>query len=610
MVCMAQLTTTELQAAVLAFVSSLTPELLTGEQAAIVVTDLALIEKAAATGRMFAALRVAQTNAWKGSGHASAADWLAAQCGISVTKAAAQLRTAKTATKLPKTKKAMDRGELSPDQADSVAGAAAVDPDAEEELLDSAGKDTTSELRRKADARKAAATDTAARERRIRKERSLRFRNDQDGAFCLNLRGPAIDGARLLAMLKPYQQVAFNLANKNLINGVRDTYDNRNYDAFCAMLAHLTQTNTASGSGSGSSRDTGNGSTRNSKGTGGAATGSSSTRGSRGQTPQSSQPQSGRSQSGSSQNKSSATATTGPRRSQTETSPPGSSQDGRPQNGRSRGGANSALLRARADAKARAAAAAAKTGSSSQTPSAAPNADERTGPRPGTDSDFGVTPDPRSTPEPEPQPNFDTKSHSGPPLDPAPSVPNEPDGQDLLPKGWPNANEFKPPGGNNTKIIIRIDHTALVRGHCETGETCEIDGIGPIPVSAVKDLILHDDPFIAAITTNGTDIQKVVHLGRGLNTHQRTAIEAMGLRCSNIACNQTIALQIDHRDPWTTNNQTVLDNQDPLCPECHKHKTHHGWNLEPGKGPRKFLPPGTTNGAENNAVNEEQLELC
>ena len=66
----------------------------------------------------------------------------------------------------------------------------------------------------------------------------------------------------------------------------------------------------------------------------------------------------------------------------------------------------------------------------------------------------------------------------------------------------------------------------------------------------------------------------------------------MGLRCSNIACNRTIALQIDHRDPWTTNNQTVLDNQDPLCPECHNHKTHHGWNLEPGKGPRQFLPPG------------------
>ncbi|MCB1031613.1 MAG: HNH endonuclease, partial [Acidimicrobiales bacterium] len=144
----------------------------------------------------------------------------------------------------------------------------------------------------------------------------------------------------------------------------------------------------------------------------------------------------------------------------------------------------------------------------------------------------------------------------------------------------------------------------------------------PIPVSAVKDLILHDDPFIAAITTNGTDIQKVVHLGRGLNTHQRTAIEAMGLRCSNIACNQTIALQIDHRDPWTTNNQTVLDNQDPLCPKCHNHKTHHGWNLEPGKGPRKFLPPETANQTSGNdpvptsnevpvgTTTDDQLQFC
>ena len=46
----------------------LAPEQLSGEQPARVVSDLAIIEKAAATGRMFAALRVAQTDAWRGKG--------------------------------------------------------------------------------------------------------------------------------------------------------------------------------------------------------------------------------------------------------------------------------------------------------------------------------------------------------------------------------------------------------------------------------------------------------------------------------------------------------------------------------------------------------------
>ena len=576
----------------MAFVRELTPEILTGQQAAEIVQDLALIEKAAATGRMFAAVRVAQTDAWKGLGHASAADWLAAQCGISVSKAAAQLRTAKAAKNLPKTKKAMDEGELSPDQADAVAGAASVDPDSEDELLDSAGKDTASELRRKADARKAAATDAATRERRIRKERSLRFRNDADGAFCLNLRGPAVDGARLLAMLRPYQEAAFKLGLKNHVDGARDTYDNRNYDAFCAMLAHLTQqartaNNTPNAANTSPRRPSPDG----------PAPGRPAPRGTtkRGPAPTSAT-QSNATRSGTSQGTSSSAGT----------SPSGASPYG----------ANSALLRARADAKARAA----RDKANATNPTPDPSPDGETSPVAGHPPNSGTSPSSATASTTGHPPGTGVRPDSPPdiPPDTPPDIPPDgsPSGADLLPEGWPSANSFKPPGGNNTKVIIRIDHDALLRGHTQSGETCEIDGVGPIPVSAVKDLILNDDPFIAAVTTKGIDIQKVVHLGRGLNAHQRTAIEAMGLRCSNIACNKTIAVQIDHRDPWADNQETVLANQDPLCPECHRHKTHHGWHLEPGTGPRKFLPPDPPHPPESvsqvpgETSNEDQLLLC
>lgn len=65
-------------------------------------------------------------------------------------------------------------------------------------------------------------------------------------------------------------------------------------------------------------------------------------------------------------------------------------------------------------------------------------------------------------------------------------------------------------GRADAKIIVRIDHSAFVR-HTEPGETCEIAGIGPVPVSVVEEWM--DDAFIAAILTEGEDVTKVVHLG-------------------------------------------------------------------------------------------------
>ena len=149
----------------------------------------------------------------------------------------------------------------------------------------------------------------------------------------------------------------------------------------------------------------------------------------------------------------------------------------------------------------------------------------------------------------------------------------------------------RPRGGDNTKVIVRVDLAAVLRGHTIAGETCEVDGVRPISAEAVKRLLLDRNPFVAAVLHDGREVQTVAHLGRNLSAHQRTAIEAMGVRCSNLACNKTVGMQIDHREPWANDPRTVLANQDPLCPDCHRRKTHHGWRLEPGTGPRRFRPP-------------------
>jgi hypothetical protein len=333
-------TTAELRTELVAVVRALDPAVLSGESAAAVVRDLAVIEKAAATGRMFAALRVAQTDAWRGQGHASAADWLAAQAGITVREAASQLGTAKKAERLPKTKAAMRKGDLSPDQAEAVTGAAAADPGAEDSLLDSARNDTTSQLRDKAAKAKAAATDAATRERRIRAARSLRTRTDAEGAFCLSLRGPAIDGVRLQALLRPFEEQAFRAGRTD---GIRDTFENRAYDAFYALLTHL------------------------------------------------------------------------------------------------------------------------------QAHAEGPEA-------PATPAPAAATPVPTAEP-----------TDAAPPPTAAPPA--------------------RLPGGNNIKVIVRIDHTALARGHTVAGETCEVAGLGPISVATAK--VLMDDAFLAAVITRGRDVINV-----------------------------------------------------------------------------------------------------
>jgi hypothetical protein len=434
-------TPTDVRKEVLRCVSQLHPEAMTGEAAAAAVAEFATIEKAAATARMFAAVRVAQTDAWRSQGHATAADWLAHAAGITVRQAAAQLGTARKAERLPKTKEQMRRGKLSPTQAGAITDGAGADPDAEDSLLDTAARGTTADLQDQAAKARAAATDAATREQRIRSERTVRTRTDAEGAFCLWLRGPAADGARLTALLKPFEEHAFRHGRSS---GTRDTYENRSYDAFFTMLAWLE----AQGGGQ------------------------------------------------------------------------------------------------RSD-----------TAAASPSPSARPS--------------------PAAAPPPSPSPSASPADST--PV-PAPTATESP-----LPL------PVRPPGGNNVKVIVLVDHAALLRGHTVAGETCEIAGLGPISVQTARQILL-DDPFLAVVVRRGRDVVTVAHHGRGLDAHQRTAIEANGLRCSNIACNRTVAIEIDHRHPYAADPITELDNQDPLCPECHRRKTHHGWRLEPGGGRRRLLP--------------------
>ena len=139
------------------------------------------------------------------------------------------------------------------------------------------------------------------------------------------------------------------------------------------------------------------------------------------------------------------------------------------------------------------------------------------------------------------------------------------------------------------RILVRVDATAMKRGRTVAGETCEIDGLGPVPVAALRELL--PDAAIELIVTNGENVWNITHLGRRANAHQQVVLDWLGGECSREGCGATRNLQVDHRIDWATIHITELMNLDWMCVREHRLKTHHGWALVPGKGKRRMVPP-------------------
>jgi hypothetical protein len=148
------------------------------------------------------------------------------------------------------------------------------------------------------------------------------------------------------------------------------------------------------------------------------------------------------------------------------------------------------------------------------------------------------------------------------------------------------------PAGADAKIIVRVDLPALLRGRVIEGETCEIAGLGPIPVSIVQEWM--DNAFLAAIVTKGTEITKVVHLGRRFTSEQRTALQWRDPVCARKGCDNRLGLQYDHFEDWAHTHTTRVGAACRFCTPCHRLKTL-GWNVSApdADGQCTFTPPST-----------------
>jgi hypothetical protein len=166
----------------------------------------------------------------------------------------------------------------------------------------------------------------------------------------------------------------------------------------------------------------------------------------------------------------------------------------------------------------------------------------------------------------------------------------------------------------STMVHVRVDHEALIRGHLEPGEICEIPGIGPIPVAAARRLA--EDSILNVLVTDGVDVTGVAHAWRTIPASIRRAIIERDTHCVVPGCDVSDGLEIDHVIPIVERGPTKLDNLARLCHWHHYLKTHQGhllsrngddWSWQP---PTKLPAPDVESDAPEGSMSEHQPRLA
>lgn len=141
----------------------------------------------------------------------------------------------------------------------------------------------------------------------------------------------------------------------------------------------------------------------------------------------------------------------------------------------------------------------------------------------------------------------------------------------------------------DTKVFVHIDLDTLQRGHTVPGSTCRIDGVGPVDVAFVRSLL--GEAFVVALVEDAVDVRSIVHLGRQVTAHQRSALEARGYQCEVPGCGVTWGLEIEHVRDYALTGVTTLDDLAWNCHHHHEQKTHHGYRLTGTPGNRIWTAP-------------------
>lgn len=198
----------------------------------VAVHEWSSIAHAAEAALAMAAARLDECGPPPDAGTRDAAEWMAKSTGTTASKAKTAIATGQQLRKRRKTRAAATAGQLSPDQSAAIADATAVNPDAEDSLLDHADKRSVGELRRKCAEAKTEKEDIEAIERRIHANRGVRRWNDAEGAAHLHAVGTKRQMAVIDQALKTLTDEQFKKARAE---GIREPLEAYMFDALVEM---------------------------------------------------------------------------------------------------------------------------------------------------------------------------------------------------------------------------------------------------------------------------------------------------------------------------------------------------------------------------------------
>ncbi|HEV2361601.1 MAG TPA: hypothetical protein VGS21_07855, partial [Acidimicrobiales bacterium] len=194
----------ELRVMIAEYAAELDPERVSPDEAAAGCEEAAAIEASAYAIKSLLSTRAVYSHALKEAGSGSATDELAKRTGVSGRDAEKLIETGKRLGENDEVGRAARRGELSPRQAQLIAGAAGKNPAAATELLEGAKGASIHELEqacRKAEA--AADVDLEQRRRRVHRARRFSGHTDDDGTHRLYGQGLPENGEFLMSVLSP-----------------------------------------------------------------------------------------------------------------------------------------------------------------------------------------------------------------------------------------------------------------------------------------------------------------------------------------------------------------------------------------------------------------------
>ncbi|MGH9028145.1 MAG: hypothetical protein ACRDV4_00795, partial [Acidimicrobiales bacterium] len=144
-------------------------------------------------------------------------------------------------------------------------------------------------------------------------------------------------------------------------------------------------------------------------------------------------------------------------------------------------------------------------------------------------------------------------------------------------------------------VVLRVDASALRRGHVEGTDTCEIAGVGPVPVATAERVL--GSAFLKIVVRDGVDVATVCHVGRTVSAHVQSALEERDPHCVVPGCDVATGLENHH---WVRRyaecSTTSIDGLARVCRWHHDQITYERYELRGGPGRWRLVAPSEGGG--------------